>query len=249
MYQLYEIQKPFISNKMKEKIPTLRTKKYDKNPFVFELKKKMFLQPRANTIIAKGETIFNSETGEVLKESVLIGRRKIVDKSQFAKIYANEIGILYELNKAGQNVFLYLLKVMNYENEAYFNYNTDYKQIKIDKKRVYKTGRVCQNGLKELLARDIIARSHKPHHYWINPAIACKGERFAKYTEYIVKEDDAYNTPKNAIRASNQRFSNKVGESTKEKFKRGSNQISRSSENRLNWEEAEQHPDAQKLID
>ena len=160
------------------------TKKHEKNPFIVELKDKMYLQPRANSIIAKGQSIVDTDTGEIVQDSVLIGRRKYVDKSQFAKVYASEIGVLYELSKSAQNVFLYLTKVMDYENKAFFNYNTDYKKIG------YKGFNTPYLGLKELISRNIIASSHMPHFYWLNPTIVCKGERFAKYTEYVVAKND-----------------------------------------------------------
>ena len=86
--------------------------RYETNPFIVELKGKMYLQPRANTIIAKGQSIVDTSTGEIIDESLLIGKRRIVDKSQFAKIYASEIGVLYDLSKTAQNVFLHLTKII-----------------------------------------------------------------------------------------------------------------------------------------
>lgn len=124
------LKETFISEIMnKKKTNVSLSDKFESNPFMVELKGKMFLQPRANMIIAKGESIMNTETGEVLKDNTLIGRRKIVDKSQFAKIYASEIGILYELSRTAQNVFLYLTKVMDYDNKAYFSYVNDLQKV------------------------------------------------------------------------------------------------------------------------
>lgn len=154
--------------------------KYETNPFILELKGKMFLQPRANTIIAKGQQIIDTNTGEIIEEAVLIGKRKIVDKSQFSKLYASEIGILYELSKPAQTVFLYLTKVMDYDNKSYINSEKDCKKIG------YSTGLSVIKGLKELIKNDIIAPAVMPGWYWLNPKIVCKGERFAKYTEYVV---------------------------------------------------------------
>lgn len=165
-----------------EKEVTLRDK-YETNPFVVELKGKMYLQPKANAIIAKGQSIVDTSTGEIIDESVLIGRRKIVDKSQFAKIYASEVGMLYDLSKTAQNVFLYLTKVMDYENKAYLNYNKDYKKIG------YKNFKSVFKGLKELVKNDIIAPTVMQGFYWLNPKIVCKGERFAMYTEFVVGKD------------------------------------------------------------
>lgn len=40
------------------------------NPFIVELKGKMFLQPRANTIIAKGQSIVDTSTGEKMERKI-----------------------------------------------------------------------------------------------------------------------------------------------------------------------------------
>ncbi|HBI9789058.1 TPA: hypothetical protein ACNCGZ_004962, partial [Escherichia coli] len=132
--------------------------KHETNPFIVDLKGKMYLQPRANAIIAKGENIVNTETGEILKEATLIGRRKIVDKSQFAKIYASEIGLLYDLTKTAQNVFLYLTKVMDYDNKSFFNYVSQYDRLG------YKTHSSALKGIRELIKRNIIAPAIMPHY-------------------------------------------------------------------------------------
>ena len=153
----------------------------EKNPFMVELKGKMYLQPRANAIIAKGEHIVDKITGEILEDNVLIGRRKEVDKSQFAKIYASEIAILFDLSRTAINVLLYIMRVMDFENKAYIN-TGDPKKIG------YKTSLSVRNALKELISKHILAPAMAPGWYWVNPTIICKGERFAKYTEYVTKE-------------------------------------------------------------
>ena len=40
------------------------------------------------------------------------------------KFYDNLIGILYKLTQTAQKVFLYLTKVMDYDNKAIFDYKT-----------------------------------------------------------------------------------------------------------------------------
>ena len=156
--------------------------KYETNPFIVELKGKMYLQPRPNTIIAKGQEIIDTTTGEVIQDDVLMGRRRIVDKSQFAKIYASEIGVLFELSRTAIKVFMHLTKVMDYDQRAYFNYYRDYGKLG------YKTHTTCYKGIVELLSKNIIALDIRENTYWMNPTIVCKGERFAIYTEYVTEE-------------------------------------------------------------
>lgn len=152
------------------------------NPFMVELKGKMYLQPRANTIIARGQGLVDTNTGELITDDVLMGRRKIVDKSQFAKVYASSIGELYSLSKAAINVFVYLTKVMDYENKALFDYGKEYKKLG------YKTEFAALRGIRELVTHGIIHPHLISGIWWLNPTIVCKGERFAMYTEYVTKE-------------------------------------------------------------
>lgn len=172
--------------------------KYETNPFMIELKGKMYLQPRANTIIAKGESIVDTTTGQVIDDTVLMGRRKVVDKSQFAKIYASEIGNLFDLSRSAINVFMYLTKVMDYDQRAYFNYFKEFSKVG------YKSFNPCYKGIVELLNNQIIALDVRENTYWLNPTIVCKGERFAIYTEYITKEK-AESIEKERLLKDNQR--------------------------------------------
>lgn len=153
------------------------------NPFMVELKGRMYLQPRANTIIARGQSIVDTSTGEIIQDSVLLGRRKIVDKSQFAKLYASEIGLIYELSKPAQNVFLYLTKVMDYDNKSIFDYKKQFDELG------YNSEMQPLRGIRELITKNIIAPHIVSNIYWINPTIVCKGERFSKFVEYVVGED------------------------------------------------------------
>ena len=205
-------------------------KKYDVNPFIVELKGKMYLQPRANTIIAKGQSIVDTSTGEIIDESVLIGKRRVVDKSQFAKIYASSIATLYDLSKAGQNVFLYLTKVMDYDNKAYFNYNLHYEKMG------YKSKSPALKGIRELIGRNIIAPHENTHNYWLNPTIVCKGERFAMYTEFVVGNDGENSKRLQQAELKQQQIVNShlQDEEVQKKYKKAVNQKDLNSNNQTN---------------
>jgi len=170
---------------VKKELPSIKkAPTYEKNPYVKELKGKMYVVPKNNTFVGRSKTLVDTATGEILEEDVsLIGKRTYVDKSQFAKIYASEIGVLYDLSKPAQNVFLYLSKVMDYDNRAFLMYNKEF--IKLG----YKSETPTLKGLRELLSKNIIACDVRPHHFWLNPAIVCKGERFAIYLEYVKEEN------------------------------------------------------------
>lgn len=204
--------------------------RYETNPFIVELKGKMYLQPRANTIIAKGQSIVDTSTGEIIDESLLIGKRRIVDKSQFAKIYASEIGVLYDLSKTAQNVFLHLTKIMDYDNKAYFNYSLHYNKIG------YKSKSPALKGIRELIGRGIIAPHENIHNYWLNPTIVCKGERFAIYTEYVVGKDGENSKRLQQAELKQQQIVNShlQDEEVQKKYKKAISQDSLNSNNQIN---------------
>lgn len=205
----------------KKKLVSLKDiKEYEENPFIVELKGKMFLQPRANAIIAKGQSIVDTSTGEIIDESVLIGRRKVVDKSQFAKVYASSIAVLYGLSKAGQNVFLYLTKVMDYDNRAFFMYNKEFQKLG------YKSETPALKGLRELLTHNIIASDIRPYHYWLNPTIVCKGERFAMYTEYVVGKDGEAIKADSQLKAQAKQMYSQMPEEIENKLNKANNEES-----------------------
>ncbi len=172
-----EITVPKITNK------DLRSAKgYEKNPFVVELKGRMYLQPKPNTIIARGEQIVDTTTGEVVEDSVLMGRRKVVDRSQFAKIYFSQVQSIFDLSRTAIKVLISISEKMGFDTMVLFNAKHEAPKLG------YKTQQAVQNALRELLTCGIIAQTTIPSVYWVNPLYICKGERFALYLEYTTKE-------------------------------------------------------------
>lgn len=167
----------------REKLPKLsEVEEHETNPFMFMLKGKMYLQPTANTVLARGQEIIDTTTGEVISDDVLIGRKRVVDKSHFAKIYASEIGLLFDLSKVAINVLMYITKAMDYDNRVYFDFYKEYGKIG------YKSYVSPMKGVRELIGANIIAKDVRANTYWINPTIICKGERFSKYVLYVTEE-------------------------------------------------------------
>lgn len=156
--------------------------KYETNPFVVELKGRMYLQPKANTIVAKGQEIIDTATGQVVRDSVLMGRRRVVDKSQFAKVYAEGVKLILDLSKPAVNVLAYIMTKMDFEQKVYLNTEKDSEKVG------YKSALSVTKGLKELIQRGVIAPASMPSWYWVNPIYVCKGERFAVYTEFVTRE-------------------------------------------------------------
>ena len=156
--------------KMK-KLNTLE--KHQTNPFIVELKGKMYVAPKQNAFIAKDEAVVDKITGET-KDVVLVGRRIKIDRSQFAKIYFTELRTIYELCQCAHNVLMYISENMDYEQKVIVNPELCKQKIG------YKTYQSVTKGLKELATKNIIATAQVAGVYWVNPLFVCKGERFAK---------------------------------------------------------------------
>ena len=172
---------------MDKKLPTIReAKRYETNPFVLDLKGKMYLQPQPNTIIAKGENFINTETGELVSDQVFIGHKKVVDRTTFAKIYFSEIATLFDLSNCAKNVLIYIGKTMRYDDKVEILPNLDYAKMG------YKSRQSVEKGIRELIDKNIIAAGRSIGTYWVNPIHICKGERFAKYELYMTEEASEY---------------------------------------------------------
>jgi len=116
---------------------------------------------------------------------------------------------------------------MDYDNKAYFSYSKDYE------KAGYKTHRVPPNALRQLISKNIIAPCYMTNFWWLNPALVCKGERFAKYTEFVVGKDDE--NIRNYIDAEKKIKGNIIGEmqpeQVRKKYQKANYQIPIDSEN------------------
>lgn len=157
---------------------------YKENPFIKKLGDPgvMMIRPRQNSVIAKAEGIIDLDTGEIQKDMLLMGRRKLVDKASFTKVYAQNIGFLFDLSKACQKIFRYVLENLmpGADNMVILNPT----QV-CESEGIVRT--TYDRGIKPLLYHEVIAKSINIHTYFVNPVFICKGERFAMYTEYVQK--------------------------------------------------------------
>lgn len=177
-----------------------KQQKFKVNPFLEKLGGVMYIQPRAATVLKKDEKVISS-SGEVLKESkMLMGRQKLVDKSQFGKVYIKSLGALMDLKPNTVKVLMYLVGKIDFENKAFLNYREDFKELQ------YKNHVSVYKGLLELLEHDMIAATIYPHFWWISPILICKGERFAMYTEYIKDKGGTYRDAVNNVTKGKQKF-------------------------------------------
>lgn len=106
---------------------------------------------------------------------------KIVDDTQFVKVFADGIKRIYDLKSPGSKVFKYLFEEVqkNKDTDRIYLYFMDAMEEphSIPKTTFFK-------GLAELLERGFVAKSANPNIYFLNPLIIWNGDRFRFIEEY-----------------------------------------------------------------
>ena len=146
------------------------------NPFLEVLS--VPLVPKMNAFISKDKAIINTNTGELDDDVLLTGKRKYVDGEHFVKIFVKEMEVMFELSKAAQKVFSYMLLKVRYDDHLIFDLEECLK----------KTGYISKPpifaGIGELLKNNFIAKTRHQFVYWINPKLFYKGDRLVVIREY-----------------------------------------------------------------
>lgn len=149
---------------------------YDENPFLKRLN--IPITPRSNMYLKKDEAIINLSDGELKNDVILTGKRKYVDSEEFIKIFIKEMDAIFDLSKASQKVFAYMLSRVKYN---------DILMLKIEecqKKIGYRSKGPIFKSVAELIQKEFIAKTPNQFVYWINPKLFYKGDRLVVMREY-----------------------------------------------------------------
>lgn len=159
--------------------------KHKKNPFIGDSYLKI---DRGNKSVIVGGTkqvLVNTENGET-EGIALLHKYKQVDKTQFVKLFVNEVQALFDLTKTGLKVFGYVLQSMKINGDDIYIHIPELQEF-----CGYKTTKQVYKGLAELIANQIIAKSEKANIWYINPNVVFNGDRIAFIKEYRMKEKAA----------------------------------------------------------
>lgn len=125
------------------------------------------------SIIASGGTVdvVDTKTGEVQTGLNTISRQRLFDAENFIKLYPAGVMVLGKLSSRAENVLMYFLSELKYEDTVHFVLNkcmsyTGYT----DKSHIYK-------AITELKSLEVIAASDKPKFFFINPLMFYRGDR------------------------------------------------------------------------
>jgi hypothetical protein len=128
------------------------------------------------------ETSIINQDAEIVGQSVFV-RLVEVDEDKFAKLYLNELGILWDMKKPALKLFSYIMTVLNQNSDEFYLSAT-----KAGEYTGYKTITAINNALSQLLDLGIIARNVEPNWYYINPLIVFNGSRVTFARTYVKKQ-------------------------------------------------------------
>lgn len=144
---------------------------YDHNPFIEPI---VNIKTKRKTVqITSKPNMAITQDGEYFGDSFMVVKKQ-VDKEEFIKVFKDQLSIIFELSKTGQKVLTYFIKNLGV--------NKDYVIFDKDKAKEYSglsSTASIYAGLTELVKKNIIARSHLPLMYYINPQIIFNGDRLA----------------------------------------------------------------------
>ncbi len=171
---------------MNETAPIDPSKRYADNPFM----ENQVITTKSKKISVFSTTgahtkLVNEETGEAPETTVMAFRE--VDDAMFIKLFTQNIGLTFNLSSNGVkalNVLIWVLQqhisrdlilIDKYTHEDFMK-SHDSQNIKL----AYNT---MAKGLSELCKAQIIAKSKRQGHYYINPHFVFNGDRVRFVTE------------------------------------------------------------------
>lgn len=152
---------------------------FQENPFLENLK--IPVTPRMNSFIGRGsrdKAIVNIATGEVDDDLLVTGTKKYIDGEQFVKIFVKEMEVIFDLSKASQKVFSFMITKVGYDDKILFDMEECLG------KTGYKSKTQVFRSLSELCVKGFIAKTKHQFVYWINPKLFYKGDRLVVLREY-----------------------------------------------------------------
>lgn len=153
---------------------------YSENPFMGAVLTQVNGKKKHYPVLGNSVEAINTSTGEHMGE-IQHSIVRVIDDTQFVKVFADGIAGIYDLKSPGNKVFRYLFDtVQKYPNvDRFYLYFMDAQEEpwSIPKTTFFR-------GLGELLEKNFIARSTNPHMFYLNPKMIWNGDRFKFITEY-----------------------------------------------------------------
>jgi hypothetical protein len=161
---------------------------YEQNPFVEKAIEIISHNKIVKKQYMKGDrgveqSIVNQD-GEITGKSMFV-RMIEVDEDKFAKLYLNELGILWGMKKPALKLFSYIMTILVVNKDEFYLSN---------KKAMDYTGYVTKtalnNALSQLFELGVIAKTTEENWYFINPLFVFNGSRVTFAKTYVKKKKE-----------------------------------------------------------
>jgi hypothetical protein len=154
---------------------------HTENPFLDGTVTEVKGKKKFYNVLSQPAVAMNPKTGEFLGrvEHKVV---RMVDDSQFVKVFADGIAGIYDLSKPGGRVFRYLFDVVQQHpnvDRLYLYFMDAVEEPWAIPKSVF------FRGMAELLDKNFIARSQNPNMFYLNPAMIWNGDRFSFVQEFV----------------------------------------------------------------
>lgn len=130
------------------------------------------------------------ESGNETEDTITFAKKQIIDKDQFIKVYCAGFKTLSELKNSTKLVFTYVFEKIRSEvgkDNYYFSFR-DYSEYCQTEKINPLSETTYWRGMKELIEKEVLAKSHLENLYFINIAYVFNGDRLKFIQEYELKK-------------------------------------------------------------
>lgn len=154
-------------------------------PWANELASTIVTGNKLQSVSAKGQSIIDSQTGEISHLQAVQATRKVVDRTEFVKVYSNGLAAMFDLKPSAQKIFRVIMNM--YLAQKHTPDTLIINEFSLAEFG-YKFSRTTRAGaLNKLIEAGFIA----PHAaqsglFFINPNMFYKGDRMTIINEYAV---------------------------------------------------------------
>jgi len=179
------------------------------SPWVNELAATIVTGNKLQTVSAKGYDIIDHSTGELSNLQAIQATRRVIDKTEFVKVYSSGIVAMFDLSKSAQDMFKVIMTMyldQKHKPDSLFINEDSLADYGYKKSRTTRTG-----ALNQLIASQFVApHAKRKGIYFINPNMFYKGDRMTIVNEYAVAGTSAGAALKEDI-AKVEREENQIG--------------------------------------
>lgn len=133
----------------------------------------------------------NSETDEYETAIIDFTTKKIIDRSQFIKVYINAFPVLSDLKNSTKIVYQYILLSVSKQvgkDIYHFSFRDYLQQCESNISLVQVSEKTYYNAVKELLEKKILFKCTSPSLFFLNIDYVFNGDRLRFITEYHARK-------------------------------------------------------------